>query len=60
MLGTLTVNNVNLALGLVEEGLAEVYSSCSDRVLITAEKVAKENKIGVRSLIIFHHVGSRM
>lgn len=59
MMGTLTVNNTNLALALVEEGLAEVYSSCSDRALIQAGKVAKEAKIGVCIHLIRIEAGMR-
>lgn len=47
MLGTLMINNTNLALALVSEGLAKVHSSCSDRALIQAQKIAVEAKKGV-------------
>lgn len=46
------INNTNLALALVSEGLAEVHSSYSDRALIQAQKVAKEAKKGVCIILI--------
>lgn len=52
MIGTMTVGNTNLALALVEEGLATVLSTTSDRTLTQAEKIAKEKKIGVRILCL--------
>lgn len=49
MIGSLFIGNTNnLALMLVEEGLASVHVTCGDRTLQQAEKVAKEKKIGVR------------
>lgn len=47
MIGSLFIGNTNLALALVEEGLASVHIPSADRSLIQAEKVAKEKKIGV-------------
>lgn len=52
MLGTLMINNTNLALALVSEGLAKVHSSCSDRALIQAQKIAVEAKKGVCTVLI--------
>lgn len=47
MIGSLFIGNTNLALGLVEEGLASVHPTCSDRTFMQAEKVAKTNKINM-------------
>lgn len=47
MIGSLFIGNTNLALALVEEGLAFVHNTCSDRTFMQAEKVAKDNKLNV-------------
>lgn len=46
MIGTLYVGNTNLALALVEEGLARVAAS-ADRIFQQAEKVAREKRLNV-------------
>lgn len=47
MIGSLFIGTTNLALALVEEGLASVHPTCSDRTFMQAEKIAKTNKLNV-------------